>query len=62
MTISAFSSGIDVLSLVFLKRFDMLSQCLTVYNQKFRFLLVRSGTASHGPSNTKFSLKYFNIS
>ena len=34
----------------------------TVYNQKSYFLLVASGTtATYSPSNTRFSLKYFNI-
>ena len=35
----------------------------TVYNQKNHFLLVDSGiTTTYSSSNTKFSLKYFNIS
>ena len=35
----------------------------TVYNQKYYFLLVGSGTATtYSPSIAKFSLKYFNIS
>ena len=47
----------------FLKRLDILSQCLgTLYNQKSHFLLIGSETrTTSSPSNTKFSLKYFTI-
>ena len=49
---------------IFLKSFDMLRQCLLPsITKKSKFLLVDSEPATtYSPSNTKLSLKHFNIS